>query len=79
MRLDRGDAVLLVDWTALEIARVDMSDTGDAGAARIRIQIGVEHAAGACELQFGAVAFANLQPGLTEVLAKLIGRHSIQG
>ena len=76
--LDRGDAILFVDGIALEIARIDMGHTGNAGAAGAGIQICVEHAAWTRELHFGAVALANLELRLAKMLAKLIGRHSIE-
>ena len=67
-----------IDWCTLEIARVDIGHTRDASTARIWIKIGIEHAVGASELQFGPVAFADLQPRSTEMLAQFIGGHTIQ-
>lgn len=70
MRVDRG---------ALEIARVDIGDSRNARPALAWVEVGVQHAAGSGELQFGPVAFPDLKSRPTEMLAQFVGGHPIQG
>src|SRR5688572_6041112 len=74
--LDFIDAALGGDIAALRVAGVDMADARR--AARGRIEVEVEHAIGAGELQLGALAFLDLQTRPAEMLDQLSGRHAVE-
>ncbi len=74
---DLIDAGLRVRVASLQVAGVNMTDPRHAALGGVEIE--VEHAVGTDELQLGPVAFANLQPGVAEMLDQLIGGHAIQG
>lgn len=75
-RLNRGDATDLVGIPPHAVTSVDMSYAGKAATVSGGIKISVENAARHCELQLGADAFANLQPGLSEPRRQLICAQS---
>lgn len=67
-----------IDRRALKVARVDMSYARNARAALAWIKIGIEHAIRSRKLQLRPVALTDLKAWPTEMLAQLIGGHSIQ-
>ena len=78
VRFQRSNAVLGIDRSALEIARIDIGYARNARAALARVKIGIEHAVRSRKLQFGPVALADLEARPTEMLAQFIRSHSIQ-
>ena len=67
-----------IDRRALEIARVDIGYARNACAALAWIKIGIEHAIRPRKLQLRALALTDLKARPAEMLAQLIGGHSIQ-
>ena len=68
-----GDAGRLIDIAARRRARVDMGDAS-APLPLDGIEIGVEHAAAAAELELEAGAFADLQRRVAEMADQLAAR-----
>jgi hypothetical protein len=76
--LKGGDAARLIGVRAGAQARVDVGDSRGAPSLRGRIEIGVEHAGLAPELELEPDAFANLKGRRSEALDELACGHAEQ-
>jgi hypothetical protein len=71
--LKRADAGELIGVVAIGEPRVDMGDALRTTAVQRRVEVGVEHAGAAAELQLQAPSFADLQRGSAEPLHEFAG------